>query len=176
MLLAFRNGRPLLLAFVLPPVAFHRSLRKFLVNSVESLSAGALRYEASPFRSASLCVFRKSRGAVCAIATHIDHISGRGEPDLLFEARRFLEKRFGKLRVQEMPLARVGVEVAQGHDFSATLTQEDFTEDLKLSPTSPKLREGRKEPPSTDETDAHQRKLGELRWVATVSRLAFCAQ
>ena len=64
----------------------------------------------------------------------------------------------------------MGVELAQGEDFSVALTQEDFAKKLKVQPTSPALRAGRKNPLSIDYAKLRQRKLGELRWIAMVSR------
>ena len=72
-----------------------------------------------------------------ATATHFDDILERGEPDLLSKARGSLETRFGKLKVQEGPVVRVGVGMAQEKDFSVTLAQEDFTKNLEVLPTSP---------------------------------------
>ena len=48
-LLAFGKRRPLLIALMIPPSAVHRSLRTFLVSTVESLTAVAIRFEVSPF-------------------------------------------------------------------------------------------------------------------------------
>ena len=56
------------------------------------------------------------------------------------------------------------------------MAQEDFTNNLKPPPTSPELRTGREEPPRSDETKLRQRKLGELCWVATASRLDVCGR
>ena len=64
------------------PVAFRRPLRKDLVNSAESLFGAGLRFEVSSFGPRLYCIFQESGGAVGAIATHVDDISGRGEPDL----------------------------------------------------------------------------------------------
>ena len=60
-----------------------------------------LGFEMSTFGPRPPLVFRKSRGAVRAIAAHIDDISGCGEPDLLSGVRSSLEERFGKLKVQD---------------------------------------------------------------------------
>ena len=60
-------------------------------------------------------VFRKSGGAVGAIATRIDDISGCGEPDLLLKVQRFLEKRFGKFKVQDASAVRVGMGLDRGN-------------------------------------------------------------
>ena len=95
---------------------------------------------------------------------------------MLLKVRCFLEKRLGAMRAQEKssvhssrrspPFTRSFEE----KDFAATLTQEDFTNNLKTLPTSPELWAGRKEPLPLDETDLRRRKMGEPCWVATVSR------
>ena len=71
---------------------------------------------------------------------------------------------------------RVGAQLSQVGDFSATLTQEYFTTALKFLPTSPKRRAGRKDPSSIDETEMRQYASGDLRWVAAVSRQDICAR
>ena len=152
------------------PAAFRRSLHKYLANSAESLSSAGLRFAVSSLGPRMYFIFRKSGKAVGVITTHIDDISGCGEHDLLLRAWKFPEKRSGELKVQEGSFARVGAELAQVKDFSATLTQEAFAKNMKLLPTSPALRAGRENPLSTDCARLRQWKLGELRWVATVSR------
>ena len=114
-------------------------------------------------------------GAVGAIAEQIDDISGRGEPGLLSKARGFLDKRFGKFKVQEGSFVHVGMQLVQKKDFSWTLTQEDFAKNLKLLPTTPSLWAGRKNPQPMDDTKLRQRTLGELCWVAAVSLPDMCA-
>ena len=80
------------------------------------------------------------------------------------------------MEVQEGSRVHVGVELAQEKDFSVTLTQADFTKNLKLLPTSPASRAGRKEPLSMDYIKLRQCKLGELFWVAAVSPPDICAR
>ena len=70
----------------------------------------------------------------------------------------------------------VGMKLAQERDFSATLTQADFSKSAKLLPTPPSLCAGGKEALSMDFAKLRQCKLGELRWVATVSRPDVCAR
>ena len=65
------------------PVAVHRSLRKYLVASAGSLCSAGPRFELSSFGRRLYYFFRKSWGAVGAITTHIDNISGCGATDLL---------------------------------------------------------------------------------------------
>ena len=109
-------------------------MRKYLVNSVESLSEAGLRLEVSSFGRRPYFVFRELGGAVGAIAMHIDDILGRGAPDLPKNARRSGEGRLGKLKVQEESSVRAGAELGQEDDFSATLTQEGVTKNAKFLP------------------------------------------
>ena len=57
-----------------------------------------------------------------------------------------------------------------------TLTHEHFTKNLTRLPTSPELWADRKNSLPMDATELLQRKLGELCWVAAVSRLDICAR
>ena len=110
------------------PGALRQTPRNYVADSVESLPRGGLRQHS---------ILRKSGEAVGEITTHADDVLGRGEPDLPLMARRFSEKRFGTLSVQERPCVRAGAESAQKQDFSVTFTREDFTKDLEPLPTSP---------------------------------------
>ena len=69
------------------PAACHRSLREYLVNSVDSPSRAGLRFEVSSVGPGLCNIFREFRGAVVAIAAHTDDNSGCGQPDLLSNAR-----------------------------------------------------------------------------------------
>ena len=88
----------------------------------------------------------------------------------------FFGKEIWILEVQEGFFANVGVELAQGKDFSATAAPGDFTENLKLLPASPEWWAGLKNPLSTDDGKWRRCKLGELCWVAAVSRPDLCAR
>ena len=110
------------------------------------------------------------------ITTHVDDISGRGEPDLLLEARGFSEKRFGELQAQEWSFVRAGMELDKEQDSPVALARKDFTKNLKLLLTFPALRAGRKELLSIDYIKLRQCKSGELRSIATVSRPDICAR
>ena len=70
----------------------------------------------------------------------------------------------------------MGKELAQEKDFSVTPSQADFSGNAKLLHTPPSLWAGRKELLSMDYIKLRQRKLGELRWVAAVSRPDICAR
>ena len=108
-------------------VASHSSLRQYSVNSVSSPSSVGLRFDVSSFGPRVFFIFRKSGKAVGEIATHIADMLGRGEPGLLLKARDFSGKCPGELEAQEGSSVHVGMELAQEKDFSAKLTQEDFT-------------------------------------------------
>ena len=57
---------------------------------------------------------------------------------------------------------RLGVELANGEDLSATLAQEDSAKKLELLPTAPERWAGRKNPLSMDDVKVRRCKLGEL--------------
>ena len=65
------------------PVAFHRSLKRYLVNATDSLRAADLRLETFKFDPCLFFVFQRSGKAVGVIATHIDDLLGCGEKDVL---------------------------------------------------------------------------------------------
>ena len=71
---------------------------------------------------------------------------------------------------------RAVMEVAQDTDFSVTLTEEDFANNMDFLPTSPKLWAGPKDPLPLAETKMPQCKSGELFRVATVSSPDICAR
>ena len=93
------------------PVAFHRSPKRHVLTSELSMKSVGLRRQASTFDPCVFFVFRDQWQAVGALATHIDDISGRGEPDVLTKIRHFLEKRFGTMKLQEDSFVRVGIEL-----------------------------------------------------------------
>ena len=80
------------------------------------------------------------------------------------------------LRVQEESFARVGMGLAQGDDSSAVSTREGFADNRKFLPTSPKLRAGRRERLAIDGAEFRQCTLGQLCWVAPISRPDICAR
>ena len=61
------------------PVAFHRSLKRYLVDANDSLKAVDLRVETSTFDPCLFFVFQRSGKAVGVITTHIDDLLGCGE-------------------------------------------------------------------------------------------------
>ena len=82
------------------PVAYRRSLRKYLTNFVETLSCVGLRLEVSSFDPCLFFVYMDSGPAIGALTTHIRDNSGCGEANVLSKARILMEKRFGNLDVQ----------------------------------------------------------------------------
>ena len=106
--------------------------------------------------------------------THIDDILGCGIHGVLDCARKFLEKRFGSLKLQESEFVHVGVELPRGSDFSVGLTQSAFTESLLPMDTSPILWADRQKLLGVEDKLLRQCKLGELCWLATVSRPDIC--
>ena len=136
----------------------------------------ALRCQAPTFDPCLSFVFRNERQAVGASATHIDDILGCGEPDVLTKMRNFSGQRFGKLGLQEESFAHVGMELVWDSTFSAALTQGDSTKNLQPLGTSPQLWAARQKLLSPDDVKLRQCKLGELCWLATVSRPDICAR
>ena len=104
------------------PVVFHRALRKYVANSVESLSNVSLKFEAASFGPRFCSFFRKSGRAVGATTTHMGDNPGSDEPDPSLRARRFLGNRLGKSQLREKSFVRVSIEVAQEDDFVAAST------------------------------------------------------
>ena len=80
------------------------------------------------------------------------------------------QHRRGHLKAQEKSSVHLGAGVSQANDFPVQFTQENFTKSPTPIPTSPALWPSRKCPPSLEAINEHQRKLGNLRWLATVSR------
>ena len=74
------------------------------------------------------------------------------------------------MKTQEFPFAHVGVEVSQENDFSFQLAEEEFTKNLKPLITPPGFRAARQRTLSPGDIKLRRRKLGELSWLAKVSR------
>ena len=157
------------------PVEFHKTLKRYLVKSTESPKLVSLRFETSKLDPCLYTVFTGCDEAVGTFSTHNDDILGCGAPGVLDRTRQYLEHRFGALKVQERKFMHVGLELVQSPDFSVTLTQEEFTRRLQPLETSPELWKRRQGPLSEDEKLLCQCKMGELCWLATVSRPDICA-
>ena len=111
-----------------------------------------------------------------AFATHIDDILGCGEPGDMEKLRQFSELRFGELKLLESTSVHVRMELSQDSSFSIALTQKDFAEKLQPLGTSPQLWAARRKLLSPEDVKLRQCKLGELCWLATVSRPDICAR
>ena len=157
-------------------MAPQRPLRKYVVDSAESLSIVGLCFDVSSFDPCLYVVYRGSGSAVGVFATHFDDILGCGEPEISPKARNFLGKGFGKLEVQEWPFVHVGRVLGQEKDFSAMSAQADLTKNMKLLPTPPLLWAGRKEPMSMGYIKLRQCRSGELRCVTTAPLADFRAR
>ena len=68
------------------------------------------------------------------------------------------------------------MDLAQDSTSPATLTQGDFAKNLQPPPTTPKLWAARQQLPSPEDVKLRQSELGELCWLATVSRPDTCAR
>ena len=121
-------------------------------------------------------VFTADDEAAGAFSTHIDDILGCGAPGVLERTRQYLEHRFGALLAQERNFVHVGMELAQLPDFSVTLTQAEFTRPLQPLETSTASWKRRQGPLADEEKLLRQCKMGELCWLATVSRPGICAR
>ena len=69
----------------------------------------------------------------------------------------------------------MGVDLAQDHMFSGTLTQGDLAKNLQPIPTAQKLWASSQKMPPPEDVHLCQCELGKLRWLATASRLDICA-
>ena len=85
-------------------------------------------------------------------------------------------KTFWLLKLQESEFAQVGTGLPRGSDFSVGLTQSAFAEGLLPMGTSPTLRANRQKLLGVEDKLLRQCKLGELCWLATVSRPDICAR
>ena len=138
------------------PAASHRSLRKYLLNSVDSLARVGLKFLVASFESRLNFDFRKEGGAVRDIAVHTDDILGRGVPDALSKTRVLSEYRAWPLGAQEKSFMCVGAGFPEENDSSVELTQGPFPNNLKPVPTSPELWAPRPRTLSSDEIAARQ--------------------
>ena len=121
-----------------------------------------LLYKASSFDPCLYFIYDKSNVAVGVFTAHIDDILGCGVQGILECTRKFLQKRFGILKLQESDFVHVGMELSQGSDFSARLTQSASTENLLPMDTSPILWADRQKPLGVEDKLRRQCKLGEL--------------
>ena len=90
------------------------------------MKSEGLRCQAPTYDPRLFFVFRDQGQAVVAFATHIDDISGCGEPDVLTKDRYFSEQRSRTMKLQEDSFVHAGMEFAQDSTFSVTLTRGEF--------------------------------------------------
>ena len=133
------------------PVAFHRSLKRYLVNDADPLQAADFRLEASKFDPCPFFVYRGSGPAVGVIATHIDVLFGCGERDILQRLEKFLAARFGPVKVQKDNFTQIGMDILQKAGGSAEIAQENFPDLLCPEAASPSFWEDRTRPLSDEE-------------------------
>ena len=157
-------------------VAFHRPLKRYLLKHVVSLKVVGLKYTASNLDPCLYMVFNRKDEATGVFSSRIGDISGCDVPGVLERTRYFSEQRFGALQTQENDFVQIGAKLSQRTDFSVDLTPAEFTHQLQPSDTSPALRKARQRSLSDEEKLKCQCKLGELRWLATVSRPDTCAR
>ena len=158
------------------PAASHRSLWKYLLNSVDSLARVGLKFLVASFESRLNFDFRKEGGAVRDIAVHTDDILGRGVPDALSKTRVLSEYRAWPLGAQEKSPVCVGAGFPEENDSSVELTQGPFPNNLKPVPTSPEPWASRPRTLSPNEIAARQGKLGGLSCLSAVSMPDICAR
>ena len=108
-------------------------------------------------------VLNREKEAVGVLSSHIDDILGCGAPGVPERTRYSLEQRFGTLKVLENAFLRVGMGLEQKADLSVDLSGAEFTKQRQA------LWRRRQGPLSDEEKLLRQRKMGELRWLATVS-------
>ena len=80
------------------PVAFHRSLKRYLAQHAVSVKMIGLKFTGSTLDPRLYLVCNKEDEAAGVVSTHIDDILGRGVPGVLERTRYFLEQRFGPLK------------------------------------------------------------------------------
>ena len=159
---------------MMPHVASHRSLKRYLANDIYSLKAVSLRLEASKFDPCLFFVNRRCGSAVGVITTHIGDLLGCGEQGISQEKEKFLTTRFVPVKVQMDNFAHIGINVLQKDDGSVEVTQKALTDLLRPIDTSLSRWKDRNRPLSEEELQICQRKLGELCWLATASRPDIC--
>ena len=140
------------------------------------MKAVDLRLEASKFDPCLFFIFRETGPAVGVMTTHIDDLLGCGEQDILDKMRKLLSIRFGPVEIQQDTFTHIGMDIIQKSDGSVEVTQKNFADMLCMIATTPSLWKERNRPLDGEELQVCQSKLGELCWLATVSRPDICAR
>ena len=151
------------MVWMMPPGAFRRSFRKYLVNSERSLAKEGLQNKVSPCDPCSYFARREDGRAVGASTTRIGGVLKCGQRDVLSRTQTCLVARFGGLVLRESPFAPVVMERPQANESSASSTQENFSPKFVPLETSPALWAARRQLISPDDVLRCQCKLGELR-------------
>ena len=99
------------------PVAFHRPLKRYLLNEGAPPLAVDLRIEVSKFDTCLFFVFRRNFLAVGVTTTHTD--------DLLNKIEKFLSTRSGPVELREDNFAHVGMDVFRKNDGPVEITHGD---------------------------------------------------
>ena len=121
-------------------------------------------------------VYKGEKEAAGISSSHIDYILGCVASGVLDPTRHFPEQRFSPLEVLGNTFVHVGMELLQKADFSVTLTQAEVARQSELLDSSSAFWKRRQRPLSDEEKLLRQCKMGELRWLATVSRPDICAR
>ena len=80
------------------------------------------------------------------------------------------------MKLRDSPFVHVGAELLQDNDSLVKLAHEEFAQNPQPLPTSSGLWAARRKILSPEDIKLRRRKLGELRWSATVSRPDICVR
>ena len=94
------------------PAEFHKTLKRYLAKSNESLKLVGLRFETSTLDSRLYAILNNEKVAAGVFSTQIDDILGCGAPGVLERTRHYLGHRFGAPKVQENTFVLVGMGLA----------------------------------------------------------------
>ena len=85
-------------------------------------------------------------------------------------------RRFGAAKLQEPDFNPAGKGISQQEKVSVAVSQTAPTDELRLLPTSAELLKQRQRASDPSEIHDCQCKLGDSRWLATVSQPDICAR
>ena len=98
------------------PATFHRSLKRYLMNTDDSLKAVGPRLEASKFDPCLFFAFRGSGPALEVMTAHIDELLEYGEKDIFAKMENFSAIRFGPVEIQKADSTQIGMDFSQRAD------------------------------------------------------------
>ena len=127
-------------------MAFHRPLKRYLLNEGAPPLAVDLRTEVSKFDTCLCFVFRRNCLAVGVITTHTDDLLGCGVSGVLNKIEKFLSTRSGPVELREDNFAHVGMDVFRKNDGPVEITQGTFTDLVRPITKSPPLWKDRNRP------------------------------